>query len=149
MPSFEDVAGLLDQCTVAGPASDDMIASAGARLGAQFPRSYRTFLATHGAALCEGFEIAGLFHYADKSRPPLWSDVVASNLRIRHRNHLPEGYVAISSDGVEVTYYLDTANMRDDYECAVIGIGPGVDNVQVAVNFAEFLVRSFEQSLAF
>jgi hypothetical protein len=148
MPNFEDMAGLLDQCTVAGSASEQVIASGEERLSVRFPRSYRTFLARHGAALCQGFEIAGLFHHADKGRPPLWSDVVASNLRIRHRSHLPEGYVAISSDGVDVTYYLDTANMRGDGECAVVALGPGVDSVQVAADFAEFLVRCFEGSLA-
>jgi len=149
MPSSEKLAGLLEQCTLAGPVSDELIASAEARLGVRFPRSYRAFLAAYGAALCQGFEIAGLFHHADKSRPPLWSDIVASNLRIRHRDHLPEGYVAISSDGVEVKYYLDTANMRDGGECVVIALGPGVDSVRVAADFSEFVVRCFERSLAF
>src|SRR5687767_373400 len=139
MAGLKDLADFLGRCTVPGRASEEIIASAEARLGVRFPQSYRTFLAAYGAALCEGFEIAGLFPHADTDRPPLWSDVVAMNLRIRHRAHLPEGYVAISSDGVEVTYYLDTAKIRDDGECAVVALGPGVDRAEVATDFSEFL----------
>ena len=146
MADFEDLGALLAQCAVAGPASEEVISAAEAHLGVRFPQSYRTFLATSGAALCQGFEIAGLFRHADKNRPPLWSDVVASNLRIQHRSHIPTGYVAISSDGAEVTYYLDTANTRRDGECAVVALGPGVDSVAVAASFPEFLVRCFEHS---
>lgn len=124
-----------------------MIASAEVQLGVRFPQSYRAFLAGHGAALCEGFEIAGLFFHADRDRPPLWSDVVAMNLRIRHHAHPPEGHVAISSNGAEVTCYLDTAKIRDDGECAVVALGPGVDDVEVATDFSEFLLRCFEHSL--
>jgi hypothetical protein len=148
MAGLEDVAGLLGQCTVPGPASHAMIASAEERLGVRFPQSYRAFLVAYGAALCQGFEIAGLFHHADRSRPPLWSDVVAKNLRLQHRSHLPDGYVAISGDGVEVTYYLDTAKRREDGECVVVALGPGVDSVDVAADFTEFLRRCFEHSLA-
>lgn len=142
------MAGFLAHCTVAGPASQEMITATEARLGVRFPQSYRTFLAMYGAALCEGFEIAGVFQHVDKSRPPLWSDVVASNLRIQPRVHLPAGYVAISSDGIKVTYYLDTADPREDGECAVVALGPGVDSVQVAADFSEFLARCCERTLA-
>lgn len=150
MATFEDIAHWLVDCTTAGPASQEMIGSAESRLGVHFPPSYRQFLATYGAAVCSGFEIAGLFFGEKKDEPPLWSDVVALTLqRRRVARFLPSGHVVISDDGGDYTYYLDTTKCKPGEECPVVALGPGVDGVIIGENFLDFVVRSFEGRISF
>jgi antitoxin YobK len=137
----EALSETLRACDVAGPANEDQIRLGEERLGVRFPRSYRWFLETHGAALCPGFRIAGLFVHEDEDEPPLWIDVVEFTESIRKFAELPPGYVAISDDGVEMTFYLDTAKGGDNADCPVIAIGPGVDDV-VADDFLTFVTRA-------
>jgi hypothetical protein len=148
---FEDIADFLGGCATAGPASEEVISSAEERLGVRFPPSYRRFLAQYGAALCSGFEIAGLFiPKDDKDAPPLWSDVVVSTLqRRRVARLLPRGHVAISDDGGDYTFYLDTARNGLGEECPVVALGPGVDGVVVAEDFPDFVERCFEGRIRF
>jgi len=62
MPSLDDARDALRSATMAGPADARMIADAEGKLRVNFPSDYRTFLATFGAAMGRGYEIAGLFH---------------------------------------------------------------------------------------
>jgi hypothetical protein len=150
MARFEDVAEFLETCTSPGGASERTISSAEETLGVRFPTSYRKFLGTLGAALCAGFEIAGLYDSPAGEEPPLWIDVVKSTLRLRGRARgLSNGYVAISGDGGDYTYFLDTRLVGEDGECPVIALGPGVDGVVIADNFADFVLRSVEDRIVF
>lgn len=149
MLRIEDVEIELKLCDVAGPASTEAISAAESALKVQFPGSYRWFLANFGAALCDGFRIAGLFEGDFEEEPPLWTHVVSrtSLLRDAARGNIPCSYVAISDDGGDYTYYLDTSKMSDEAECPVVVLGPGVDDVIVASDFLDFLKRSFDNSL--
>ena len=62
----------------AGGASEATISHAEMTLGVRFPPSYRSFLAHFGAAYCNGFELAGLFHDPDKAE---WLTSMTSKAR--------------------------------------------------------------------
>jgi len=151
MADMEQVEKLLIGCTLAGPADEEMIASAERKLGVRFPQSYRAFLAQYGAALCSGFEIAGLFRHAYDDEPPLWDDVVTATCLLRGKtgDFIPKEYVAISGDGGDFTYYLDTSRMDAASECPVIVLGPGVDGLILASNFIDFVIRACNNRLTF
>jgi len=152
MTEFEDIGKLLATATLPGGVEDEVIRAAEVKLGVQFPPSYRLFLSRYGAALCAGFEIAGLFYAGnDDEGPPLWSDVVAATLQRRRQSDglIPDSYVPVSDDGGDYTFYLDTTCSESQGECPVVVLGPGADGVIVAEDFFEFLVRSFEGSLSF
>lgn len=128
-----------------------MIAEAEERLNVSFPVSYRQFLARYGAALCAGFEIAGVFKVGNEDEPPLWSDVVTSTNQLRRgsRGSLPLGYIAISDDGGDYNFFLDTSRRRADGECPVAVMGPGADGVVVATDFLDFVARAFAGRITF
>lgn len=151
MPDEERIETLLASCTLAGPADEEMIQSAEAKLGVRLPQSYRAFLARYGAALCRGFEIAGLFRDTSSVEPPLWSDVVTKTVQMRRGSggRIPAGYVAISDDGGDYTYYLDTGRIIAGTECPVIVLGPGADGLTVARDFLDFVARAANGSLSF
>jgi cell wall assembly regulator SMI1 len=151
MAAFEDVASLLECCEVAGPVSEERILAAEKELGIGFPRSYRRFLLTFGAAACGSFEIAGLFLGEFEDEPPLWSDVVAYTKALRRasRGLIPSEYIAISDDGGDYKFYLDTSQTSAEGECPVVVLGPGADDVVVADDFAEFVIRSLKGDLSF
>ena len=149
MTSTSPLEELFASGDVAGGASESTIAEAEAALGVRFPPSYRSFLARFGAAVGRGFSIAGLFHHPDKSTPPLWDDVVTWNLRNRRvtRGLIPPRYVAISGDGGDYIFYLDTG--APDPESPVVVLGPGCDYVVVAPDFNTFVIALSKDSLRF
>ena len=152
-PAFclEDIEAQLGRCCVAGPASPRKIADAEKELGVEFPDGYRWFLGKYGAALCEGFRIAGLFEEGPDDEPPLWSNVVTYTSQLRHASHgrFPSHYLAISDDGGDYKFYLDTSCLGLTRECPVIVEGPGVDGKVVAGTFIEFLARTFDDDISF
>jgi antitoxin YobK len=151
MANTEQLGKLFSGCTVAGPADNEMIFSAEAKLGVRFPESYRVFLLEFGAALCSGFEIAGLFRHAHSDEAPLWSDVVAKTNQLRRAGGglIPKEFVAISDDGTDFSYYLDTRCMDEALECPVMVLGPGADGPVVAQNFVDFVMRACNNRLSF
>ncbi len=142
MATFEEVSRLLETASLAGPASEEAIKCAEDKLGVQFPPSYRQFLASCGAALCRGFEIAGLFPSPNDDGPPLWSDVVTATCQKRRASQglIPSGYVAVSDDGGDYTFYLDTTHRGPEGGYPVLALGPGVDSVVVARGFFDFVI---------
>jgi antitoxin YobK len=146
MSDIGQIENLLTSCTLAGPADEEMIVSAQANLGVQFPQSYKAFLARFGAALCSGFEIAGLFRHTKSDEPPLWSNVV-TDTQLRRKAGIPKEFVAISDNGGDFTYYLDTSRFNAASECPVIVLGPGADGPVVADTFVDFVVRAFSGRL--
>lgn len=71
------LADVLGGCETSGPVAQRRIQAAEAALGLLFPSSYRSFLETYGAALCAGFEIAGLpEETVDPDETPMRRDVV-------------------------------------------------------------------------
>jgi hypothetical protein len=151
VPKFDDLEAALAACDVAGPAPPEMIADAERELGVRFSSSYRWFLSGYGAAVCDGFEVAGLFEGGHNTEPPLWSHVVSCTLRLRRaaRGHLPSSYVAVSDDGGDYKFYLDTSRRDSEDECPVVVLGPGAEDVVVAERFSDFLRRAFENSISF
>jgi hypothetical protein len=152
MVDIEDIRKLLGTSTLAGGVDAIAIQAAEAKLGVRFSASYRTFLSDFGAALCTGFEIAGLFE-ADggDDGPPLWLNVVTFTIQKRRFSGglIPNGYVAISDDGGDYTFYLDTSRLDALGECPVVVLGPGADAVVVADDFFDFVRRFFEGSLTY
>jgi len=148
--TLEEVAALLDGSEAAGPATDEMIASAERELGAEFPPSYRQFLSKYGAALCRGFELAGVFKVENQDEPPLWSSVVTATKQLRRASgSIPTGYLAISDDGGDYKFFLATDRKNPGAECPVVVLGPGKDGVVVASDFLDFVVRTFQNQLVF
>lgn len=138
----QSIAEFMRSATVAGPASENMISDAELALGVRFSPHYREFLATFGAALCPAFEIAGLFRSTDDDEPPLWSDVVVftKQMRLGSRGMIPHEYVAISSDGGDYTFYLDSCGSKGG-EHPIVVLGPGADTLVVAADFFDFVIR--------
>ncbi|MBN1911153.1 MAG: SMI1/KNR4 family protein [Pirellulales bacterium] len=152
MAGLEQVEQLLATVTLAGPVDDKVIQMAEKELGVLFPPSYRFFLSKFGAALCTGFELAGLFDKDNtEDGPPLWSDVVTTTLQERRasESQIPDSYVPVSDDGGDYTFYLDTARVDSRGECPVVVLGPGADGVVVAEDFFDFIVRLFEGNVLF
>jgi antitoxin YobK len=151
MAGIDEIKSLMKSANVAGGVTVESIDEAELALGVQFPKSYRTFLSEFGAALCTGFEIDGLFGEGSDDEPPLWTHVVTNTLRLRRasRGAIPNAYIAISDNGGDHKFYLDTSRRNDQGECPVIALGPGVDGVVVAEDFFEFLVRSFSATLQY
>jgi len=146
MSSTHPLEKLFEPRDTAGGASESAIAEAEAALGVRFPPSYRSFLARFGAANGYGYSVAGLFHYPDKSRPPLWSDVVSLNLKIVRRFcNIPSRYVAIGNDGGDYTFYLDTG--ATELESPVVVLGPGRDYVVVARNFNAYVMARSKDAI--
>ncbi len=54
---------------------------------------------------------------------------------------IPHAYVAISSDGGDYTFYLDSGGGKGG-EHPVVVLGPGADAVVVATDFFDFVSRS-------
>ena len=131
----------MSHTTIAGPASEELVQAAESKLSLRFPSEYRSFLKRYGAAMGEGFEIAGVFADVD-SGPPLWRDVVKATERFRQsvKGTLPETLIPISDDGRGVTYYIDASN-QDDGGCDVVAYGPGVDGKRVAASLEEFVLK--------
>lgn len=151
MADIEDIKHGLETATVAGGVDEQSIQEAEERLGVRFPPTYRAFLSQFGAALCDGFEIEGLFVVENDDGSPLWPDVVKRMLQLRRvsKGLIPDAYVVISDDGGDYTFYLDTSRPDAQGECPVVVLGPGVDSLVVADDFVEFVSRSFQGSLAF
>ena len=132
---------LLANAEVAGPVPEALIASAEETLGLAFPWSYRAFLATFGAALLHGRHVAGIDpNYTDPNVCPYFSDVVSDTLSTRRvsRGHIPSTLLPISDDGMDDTFYLDTAAVANG-DCPVIVLGPGRDGDQVAEGLVGFI----------
>jgi len=151
MTRFETIKGLLASATTAGKVGPEMILRAEEALGVRFPPAYTEFLSQFGAALCDGFEIAGLVDPESNNEPPLWSNVVLSTVQLREASNglIPHEYIFVSSDGGDYYYYLDTSRPNAQGECPVIVLGPGADAVIVAEDFYDFIIRSFEGSVSF
>lgn len=148
-PRYVDAKSRLDQSEFAGPASDEMIRAAEARLGLPIPASFRYFLSQYGAALCSGFEIAGIYNSPSEEEPPLWEDFVVANQQLRRGAgvSLPKEYLYFSDDGQDYKYFLDTTRQSADGDCPVIAIGPGIECAEVAAGFFDFVVRAYDGTL--
>ena len=71
----------------------------------------------------------------------MFSHILDVASQLRPCGEFPATLVPISSDGCDITLYLDTAQMGTDDECPVIARGPGLDDVIIADSFLGF-VRS-------
>lgn len=151
MAELGDIAGLLAGALCAGPVHEERIRSAEAALGVHFPKSYKAFLAQYGAAGCSGFDIAGIFQNDNPDEPPQWSDVVTTTILLRQasRGLIPHAYIPISDDGTDYTFYLDTSRLSSENECPVVVLGPGADDVIVAEDFVDFVLRASTGTLNF
>ena len=130
---------IIRELTVSGPSTEEEINTAERELGVRFPPEYREFLAKYGAARIAGYQIAGLTHQ-DSDEPPLWDSVVQATRSLRDRHGKVGDYddlIAISGDGMDITFYLRT---KGDALGRVLALGPGVEK-EVACTFSEFIFR--------
>jgi len=139
----DSVQAVLANADCAGPASEELITGVERRLGLRFPKEYRTFLSRFGAALCNGFEVYGLVDAPDAGEPPIWSDLRGS-LRKRVERSLEMSLLPISDDGGDYKFYLTTGAASG----GVVVYGPGLDGVEVAKNFFDFLTRANEEGIS-
>jgi len=139
---IEEYESILDKASVAGPTTEDSIASAEEQLAVKFPMPYRKFLMEYGAAMGVGFEIAGLFESSGDG-PPMWRHVVKMTEQFRGitKDNLPSTLVPICDDGCGTAYYIDTAHQSDDAPCSIFAYGPGIEGGAIASNFEEFAVK--------
>jgi|SRR5882672_3887126 len=140
------IEAVLDAAECAGPASEQLISSAEQSLGVAFPPQYRAFLQHYGAALFFGFPLYGLTDRNSTSGPPKWVD-----LRRVARFKLPEGMprklIPISDNGGDYTYYLRTEAREKVGADSAIVYGPGLDGVQVAADFFDFIEKAASQGV--
>ena len=130
---------ILSELKVSGPSTEEEIKNAERELGVQFPPEYREFLARYGAARIAGYQIAGLTHQ-DPDQPPMWDSVVRVTRSQRDRHGKIGHYddlIAISGDGMDITFYLRT---RADVSGSLLALGPGVEK-EVARTLSEFISR--------
>jgi len=133
---------ILEDADTPGGASGEMIVAAEDRLAVRFPPTYRRFLATYGAALVQGCEIAGLYEHGNPEQCPYWTHVVDLNVTTReHSPMLPATYLRVGDDGCDCSYYLDLSHPDADGEYPVVVLGPGCDNLVLARTFVEFAAR--------
>jgi hypothetical protein len=94
----------------AGGVSEEAIAAAEAQIG-PFPRGYRSFVSSFGAARLDEREIFGLGDGSSR-----WSRVVEQTLWERHQadKELPRTLIAISNDGFGNVYCVRTSEDSDD-----------------------------------
>jgi hypothetical protein len=130
---------------VHGPVPEAAIADAEKSLGASFPPSLRAFLARFGAALGQGFEVAGLpaSDRVSPSEPTLWANLVKQTLQARSNKlgALPDNYLLLGNDGMDTRYLLVFGESDETGECPVVALGPGRNYVRVADSFIEFVER--------
>jgi SMI1-KNR4 cell-wall len=130
---------IISALTVSGPSTEEEINTGERELGVQFPPEYREFLAKYGAARIAGYQIAGLTHQ-DPDQPPLWDSVIQATRSLRDRHGKVGDYddlIAISGDGMDITFYLRT---KGDASGRVLALGPGVEK-EVAGTLSEFISR--------
>lgn len=123
------------------PVPEELISEAENKLGLIFPPSYRLFLKIYGAAALKGGPaIAGIQYppKMDDNEPPSWSSVVQDTLMYRP-NCAPENSIAISCDGMDMTYHLICSQSDPNYEGYIIEWGPGSDyKTPFATSFLDF-----------
>ncbi|MGA7614911.1 MAG: SMI1/KNR4 family protein [Thermoanaerobaculia bacterium] len=147
---MKDMESAFAECDVAGPATEAMVSDAEHTLGVTFPPTYRAFLRRYGAVQGRGFWIAGLASRSE-SNQPYWSDLVTDTLSARASGNglIPPSYVAIADDGGDYTFFLDTSVVDSRGECPIIAMGPGVDALVIAPDFAEFAVKLAKDEIVF
>ena len=142
---------ILESAETAGPVSEERVREAEQALDIRFPSAYREFLLTYGAAMGPGWEVNGIDPgRTSEDELPMYSDVVQSALRDRHGYHgqfHPHHLIEIAHDGMELGFYLDLSAERDG-DCPVVGLGPGVDLLQAAPTFVDFLISWSRDQLA-
>jgi cell wall assembly regulator SMI1 len=139
---------LMERSDFAGPIAVELIESVESKLSVRFPNDYRSFLRQYGAVVGHGFEIAGIYTRETNDEPPMWRSVldIAESFRRSSNDGIPESLIPISDNGMDLTYYLDTAGIYGDMG-AVIAFGPGCDTVVISDNFVDFVLRLGKKEL--
>lgn len=142
MKTFSDAEVVLHDAIFPGGVSKKEICDLEDSLGIRFPADYKAFLEKYGAAMGEGYQIAGLFTIEDGGSP-LWLDVVEFNKQLRRNagNNIPPEHIAISDDGSDYVFYLDTTNMRENETCPVLIVGPGLESQVYSDSFSDFVIK--------
>ena len=148
---LERLREILESANTAGPVPEDKVRAGEEALGSGFPTAYREFLLTYGAAMGVGWEIFGIDPTrTSEETPPLYGNVVRLAITERsgyHGQDHPRHLIQIANDGVELAFYLDLSNERGG-DCPVLGLGPGVDLVEAAPSFVEFVIGWSRDQLA-
>lgn len=120
-----------------GPVDENSILKAEEMLNITFPPSYRAFLTEYGASYGNGIEIYGL---PEAIEPPEWVNAAEQTLKDRKLTNIPDSYLAISDDGGDFRYYLDSSIFNKQGESPIVKIGPGIEvRKVVAESFLEFI----------
>lgn len=95
------------------------------------------FLSEYGASYGNGIEIYGL---PEAQEPPEWMNAAEQTLKDRKLTNIPDSYLAISDDGGDFRYYLDTSIINKQGESPIVKLGPGIEASKVvAESFIEFI----------
>src|SRR6516225_10202854 len=100
-----------------GTNSESKVAAVEEELGLVLPRSYRIFLKKFGAAVCNGYMIAGLPDTrSTDEETPFWehvADVTKSRWPNRAGIGVDRHFVFLTDNGGDISYYLDTSAMDE------------------------------------
>ena len=128
-----------------GTNSESKVAAVEEELGLVLPRSYRIFLKKFGAAVCNGYMIAGLPDTrSTDEETPFWehvADVTKSRWPNRAGIGVDRHFAFLTDNGGDISYYLDTSAMDEQGECPVVAMGPGYPGVVVGSSFLDFLSK--------
>jgi hypothetical protein len=140
---LERIKGILESADTAGPVPEERVRAGEEVLGIRFPSVYREFLLSYGAAMGSGWEVYGIDPTrTSEDEPPRFVDVIRSAISERsgpHGRFHPRHLIQIAHDGMELGFYLDLSK-ESGGECPVLGLGPGVDLVEAAPKFVDFVI---------
>jgi len=148
---LDPIKGILESADTAGPVSEERVRAGEESLGILFPKAYREFLLTYGAVMGFGWEIYGIDHArTSEEEPPQYGDVIQIAKSERtgyHGQFHPSHIIQIAHDGAELGFYLDLSGIRGG-DCPILGYGPGVDLVEAAPSFVDFVIGWSADQLA-
>jgi antitoxin YobK len=124
-----------------GAKPEQLVAKAENVLGLRFPPSYRRFLLEMGCGSVNGFEVYGLINdNFEKSTVPngIWL-----TLDERRSIGLDHRYILISESGDGSYYAIDTENLDNAKEAAVVRLSAdGHSHEKVANSFGSYFLES-------
>lgn len=106
---------VLAESHVFGQVDEQSIENAEQVLQITFPNQYKYLLKNFGAIINDACEIYGL-PIAQENECPLWQNVIEVNQGLRKRQQIGtenHHFIAISDDGMDTYYFLDTQNVHN------------------------------------
>lgn len=143
MDLADRIVELASQCEIKpffhGPIPDSRLIEAERRLGVNIAGSFRGYLLYHGAANILGYMFDGLPQVPQPENACYYYNSIIDNTEEfrSFMEELPRSFVSITSDGGDITYWIDTSIIEND-ESPIIAHFYGI-YVKVSDSFLEFV----------